>query len=127
MVEEYAHTELTSLILGAAFDVHGSLGPGFLEKIYEQALVHELRLRQIPVAQQVRVPIRYKSKQVGLHTLDLVADGKVIIELKSIDSLTQAHKAITLSYLATTKLEVALLLNFKNPRLEYRRIARIHG
>lgn len=120
--EDLRHSAVTREIIGAAFEVHRVLGMGFLESVYEQALAHELKLRQIVVERQVEVPIYYKNVLVGSHVLDLLVDNEVIVELKAIKELADAHSAVVLSYLAATKRGVALLLNFGKPSLQHKRL-----
>lgn len=116
------HEEITGRILGAAFEVHSQLGPGFLESVYEEALAHELGQRGIPYQRQVEVPIWYKGKLVGKHRLDLLVEETVIVELKQVQELAAVHKAITLAYLTATGLSVALLINFAKPSLDFKRL-----
>ncbi|HWI60263.1 MAG TPA: GxxExxY protein [Symbiobacteriaceae bacterium] len=120
---ELVHGELTEKILGVAFEVHRSLGPGFLESVYEEAMAVELGQCQIPFKRQVDVPVHYKSVLVGGHRLDLIVSGLVVVELKAVRELADIHTAIALSYLKATKLSVALLLNFATPSLEYKRVS----
>ncbi|HEY3366176.1 MAG TPA: GxxExxY protein [Symbiobacteriaceae bacterium] len=122
-MSEFLHTDVTQAVIGAAFEVHNTLGPGFLESVYEEALSHELKQRGILVTRQVEVPIRYKGVVVGTHILDLVVDQKVVVELKAVKDLAEIHTAVVLSYLAATKHPVALLLNFNRLRLQYKRLA----
>jgi GxxExxY protein len=120
---ELVYGELTEKILGAAFEVHRSLGPGFLESVYEEALAVELGHCQVPFERQVEVPVYYKCVLVGTHRLDLLISGLVVVELKAVKELADIHTAIALSYLKATKRSVALLLNFAAPRLEYKRVS----
>lgn len=120
---QYVHSELTRAVIGAAIEVHNTLGPGFLESVYETALARELELRSIPFVRQAHVPINYKETVVGTHVLDLLVDDKVIVELKVVKELADIHTAIALSYLAATKLPIALLMNFNKKRLECKRVA----
>jgi GxxExxY protein len=121
---KYRHSALAGAIIGAAQEVHRVLGTGFLESVYEEALAHELRLQGLQVQRQVQVPIFYKEVSVGKHVLDLLVDDKVIVELKAVSEVAEVHTAIVLSYLAATKLEVALLINFGKPSLQCKRIVR---
>jgi len=121
------HEDITREVLGAAFEVHAMLGPGFLETAYETALAHELTLRGIPFERQVRVPVRYKRILVVEHILDLIVRGMVVVELKAIADIADVHKAITLSYLTATSLNIGLILNFGQPSLQYKRIIRNQG
>ncbi|MDF2628134.1 MAG: hypothetical protein K0R39_1965 [Symbiobacteriaceae bacterium] len=120
---EYLHADLTGAVIGAAIEVHKTLGPGFLESVYETALARELELRGIPFVRQAQVPIHYKGTVVGTHVLDLLVADKIVVELKVAKELTDIHTAIVLSYLAATKLQIALLINFNKPRIECKRIA----
>jgi len=111
------HTDVTSKIIDAAIEVHRVLGPGFLEAVYEEALAHEFDLRAIPYERQKPVPIPYKDIIAGQHRLDLMVDGKVIVELKAVKDFEDIHIATILSYLRSTKIGVGLLINFNKPRL----------
>ena len=114
---EAPHKELTSKIIEAAIEVHRILGPGFLESVYETALAHEFNLRGIPYERQKRIPIIYKDIVAGEHRLDLLVDGKVVVELKAIKDFEDIHYATILSYLRATDIHVGLLINFNKPRL----------
>lgn len=118
------HEALTGSIIGAAFTVHGKLGPGFVEKVYEKALIHELRTRGLRVESQVDVPIFYQGVEIHLHRLDLLVENLVVVETKAVAALTDVHSAILISYLKATTKEVGLLLNFGRPSLEHKR--RVH-
>lgn len=124
MAEKLLHADITKEILGAAFAVHRTLGPGFLESIYEEAMACELDHRGMPYQRQLQVPVRYREKIIGTHRLDLLVADKVIVELKAIQELTEIHKAIAVSYLSATGLQVALVLNFADFGLRYKRVAR---
>ena len=116
--------ELTGKILGAAFNVHNTLGCGFLEKIYENALVIEMRKGAIPLTQQAAIKVRYESVVVGDYQADLVVDGRVVVELKAVSQLDSVHEAQLLNYLKATGIRVGLLLNFGRPKLQYRRLVK---
>jgi GxxExxY protein len=113
---------LTGEIIGAAIEVHKELGPGFLESVYENALVLELKKRSLGHEQQLEVPIRYHGMPVGTHVLDLFVAGRIVVELKSIKSLEDVHFAIVRSYLRAVGQEHGLLLNFSKLTLEARRV-----
>jgi len=104
--------ELTEQIIGAAIEVHRLIGPGLLESIYEEALCHELHLRGISSERQVAVDVNYKGLVIKGQRMDLIAEGSVVIELKSISKLPEVAMAQTLSYLRATGLRRALLINF---------------
>lgn len=108
---------LTREIIGAAIEVHRFFGPGLLESIYEKALTYELQLRQVAVASQQPVPVRYKGKALEDFRLDLLVAGEVIVELKTVDALLPVHTAQLLTYLKLTGLKRGLLINFNVERL----------
>lgn len=116
------HGALTQAIIGAAMEVHNSLGSGFLEKVYENALAIELRSLGYLVEQQKPMIVRYKGQVVGEYLADLLVDGRVVVELKVADALTDLHLAQVLNYLRATNLEVGLLLNFHTARLQWKRV-----
>ncbi|WP_413437004.1 GxxExxY protein [Sulfuriferula sp. GW1] len=109
--------ELTEAIIGAAIEVHRLLGPGLLESIYEQALCHELGLRNIGYVRQMAVDVQYKDLVIHGQRLDLLVESLVIVELKSLRTLPESALAQTLSYLKATGLRQALLINFGHKRL----------
>lgn len=116
MNDEFLHKELTRQIIGAAMEVLNELRPGQDERIYERALEVELRLRGISVVRQKQFPVLYKGEPVGTFIPDMIVDPKVVTEFHD------SHIAQMLGYLAITGLEVALLLNFKHAKLEWKRI-----
>jgi GxxExxY protein len=113
--------ELTYLINGAIFEVNRQLGAGFLEKVYEKALLVELIDRGLKAENQVPVKVTYKGKEVGEYYADIVVENKVILEIKSIDSLQKIHEAQLLNYLKATGYKIGLLVNFKHPKAEIKR------
>ena len=121
---EILFRELSFAIIGAAMEVHRLLGSGFLEVVYQKALAHELRLRNIPFDEQVHLPVTYKGLLVGDYIADFVIDGKIILELKSVAAINDAHKAQAINYLAATGFELAILLNFGESSLKQERIVR---
>ncbi len=108
---------LTEKIIGAVIEVHRTLGPGFLESIYEEALGVELRLRGINFERQVEVDVNYKGHVIKGQRLDLLVEKEVIVELKSVANLPEVATAQVLSYLKATELKRGLLINFGAPRL----------
>jgi len=115
---------LTERIIGCAFKVSNTLGSGFLEKVYENALALELRKAGIPAEQQSPVQVHYEGQLVGDFAADIIVDSNVIVELKAVKALDDAHVAQCLNYLKATGVKVCLLLNFGKPRLEVKRIVR---
>jgi GxxExxY protein len=116
------HVDLTGRIIAGAIEVHRRLGPGFLEAIYEKALVIELRRRGLEVEPQVEVSIEYCGAEVGKHRLDLLVEHTIIVELKAIKDLEDIHFAIVRSYLKATGKEHGLLMNFAKTTLEVKRV-----
>jgi len=99
-------------VIGAAIEVHRVLGPGLPEKVYREALSHELTLRGISHVCEFPVPVVYKGRPVGEGRIDVMVDGRLVIEIKVVESLAPVHKAQALSYLQALHLPLALLLNF---------------
>lgn len=121
MIEE--RDPRTYAIIGAAMEVHRVLGPGFLEKVYQEAFAIEMMDRKIPFEREVLLPIDYKGRE--LHTRyfsDFVCYEQVIVECKAINGLTGVNESQAINYLKATKLSVALLLNFGTSSLQYRRL-----
>ena len=102
--------------------VSNTLGIGFLEKVYENALVHELRKAELSIAQQAAISVRYDGVVVGEYAADIVVNDSVILELKVVSALTDIHRAQCLNYLRATGLRLCLLINFGKPRPEIRRL-----
>ena len=111
-LENDGEDPLTRSIIGAAIEIHKSIGPGLLESIYEEALCYELELRGIKYERQVSVDVIYKGKVIKGQRIDLIIEGQVIIELKSLSNLPDIVFAQILSYLKATGLKRGLILNF---------------
>jgi GxxExxY protein len=116
------HEELTGEIIGAAIEVHRTLGPGFLESIYENALAVELDRRGISFSRQLEVPVFYRGVEVGRHRLDLLVANLIVVELKTVREVADSHFVIVRSYLRAVGQEHGLILNFAKPTLEIRRV-----
>jgi len=123
MKEEIIHEELSGKI-GAAMDVLNDLKPGLDEKLYERALVIELRQRGHTVDAQRSYPVFYNSELIGHLLPDLIVDDTVIVDPKVVSAFNEAHTAQMIGYLAISQLDLALLLNFKSARLEWKRVVR---
>ena len=113
---------ITEAIIGCAYTVSNTLGCGFLEVVYENALAHELRKSGFDVVQQHGISVVYDGVTVGIYEADLVVNGLVIVELKTVRSLTEIHIAQCMNYLRATGARVCLLINFGNPKVEVKRI-----
>ena len=120
--KDLAHSELTRAVIGAAMEVHSNLGPGFLESVYEAALAIEFNLRNVPYERQKAIPVIYKGERAREFFCDFLVDGKVLVELKSIQTITEAEEAQVLNYLKVTGLRVGLLINFGQSSLKYKRL-----
>ena len=109
---------LTYKIIGCAIEVYKQLGPGLLESVYEQALIHELKLNDIPVDSQVEIKVKYKGINITNNLrLDLLVDDSVIVELKSVEELKPIHHKQLLTYLRLMNKKVGLLINFNTDNL----------
>lgn len=111
-MEEYLHKDLTSQVINAFYKVYNTLGYGFLEKVYENALCIELKKAGISVEQQKNIKVYYENKMVGDYFADLLVNQLVIVELKAAEVLCEEHHTQLLNYLKATDKEVGLLLNF---------------
>lgn len=116
------YSDLTELIIKSSFDVHNVLGYGFLEKVYENALVYELKLNGLDSKQQENLKVYYKDVEAGNYYADLIIEDKVLVELKTCEKLKSEHIAQTLNYLKATKMKVGLLINFGKSRVEFKRL-----
>jgi GxxExxY protein len=115
---------LTERVLGAVFEVSNSLGAGFLEKVYQRALLHELQLRGIRAAAEVSFPVTYKGHGVGEYFADILVEDVLVVELKCAELLSNEHTAQCLNYLRASGRTLCLLVNFQRPKVEWKRIAR---
>jgi GxxExxY protein len=121
--EERAALEaLLETVIGAAYEVSNVLGAGFVEKVYERALLQELILRGVPAATQTPFSVVYKGKPVGIYMADLVVQDRLLVEVKCVDSFSNEHLAQCINYLKASGLKIALLINFRRPKVEWRRI-----
>ncbi|HVZ95095.1 MAG TPA: GxxExxY protein [Phycisphaerales bacterium] len=117
---------LTERVIGCAFTVGGVLGAGFLERVYENALAHEIRKAGLRVEQQRRLIVRYDTVEVGEYVADMVVEDLLLIEVKAARALEAAHEAQCLNYLTATRLPLCLLFNF-GPRVQIRRVVGRHA
>ena len=113
--------DITYKIRAAIFEVNRILGAGFLEKVYENALLVELRLRGLKAENQVPIKVNYKGTEVGEYFADIIVENQVILELKAVDSLQSIHEAQLLNYLKATEDKIGLLVNFTHPTAEIKR------
>jgi GxxExxY protein len=113
---------ITERIIGSAFQVSNTLGNGFLEKVYENALAHELRKAGLHFEQQRALPVHYDDVIVGEYCADLLVEGCIVVELKAAKNLEDIHVAQCINYLKAARLRICLLLNFGTPRMQIKRI-----
>ncbi len=119
---EGKRSELTRVIIGVFYDVYNELGAGFLEKVYENAMVIALRELGLKVVQQKEIRVHFRGQVVGRYIADIVVADAVLIELKTVQQLSSAHEAQLLNYLKATEIEVGLLMNF-GPKAKFIRKA----
>ena len=120
--EEYKYSELTEKIIGCAMRVHSKLGNGFQEVIYQRALALELEKANLLFVRELEMPIYYDDVDIGRRRVDFLVDEKILVELKAVSQLEKVHLAQALNYLEAFKLEIGLLINFGNTRLEFKRL-----
>ncbi len=121
-LQDYKHSELTEKLIKAFYKVYNTLGYGFLEKVYEKALLLELKNLDLQVLSQVPIKVLYNGIIIGEYFADVLVEGKVILEIKAANTLVDEHEAQLLNYLRATNIEVGLLFNF-GPKPEIRRKA----
>lgn len=115
------HEKLTETIIGCAMKVHRTLGPGFLESVYQKALAHELRKASLTVECEKPIQVTYDGVVVGDFSADMFVEGVVMVENKAVQTLNPAHEVQLVNYLTATGIEIGLLLNFGAERLEFKR------
>jgi GxxExxY protein len=118
-ISNYKHSELTNKIIKCFYIVYNELGYGFLEKVYENALMHELSKKNLVAEKQKQINVFYDGIKIGEYYADLFVDEKVIVEIKAVDFLAEEHEFQLINYLKATNIEVGLLLNFgKEPGIK---------
>lgn len=115
------YEDLTGKILEACFEVSKELGTGFVESVYEKALIVALKQKNMKVERQVPLKVKFRGIIVGDFLADLVVEDKILIELKAVNALVNEHFSQLINYLKATEIEVGLIINFGKPKLEYRR------
>lgn len=121
---EILYPELSYAVIGAAMAVHTALGPGYLERVYHNALAHELRLRDVLFQEFVKLPVVYRAVVVGDYEVDFVVANQIALELKAVVAFHPRHVAQTMNYLAATGLRLGILINFGADSLQHKRIVR---
>ena len=119
---EYQHSELTDKIIKMAIDVHKTLGPGFVEKIYQRALYLEFKKSELRFNRERKVSIVYRGTNLGYEQVDFDIENKVLVEVKAVSQINEIHIAQVISYLKASGRKVGLILNFAKPKLEIKRV-----
>ena len=120
--EHESPDKLIETVIGSAYEVSNVLGCGFLEKVYEEALLRELVSRNVAVRKDVPFPITYKGFRIARYTADLVVEDQLIVELKCVDQFSSEHMAQCIYYLKASGIRFALLINFQHPKVEWKRV-----
>ncbi|MGD0004500.1 MAG: GxxExxY protein [Anaerolineaceae bacterium] len=115
------YEEITNKILAACFEVSTELGAGFLESVYQNALMIALQEKGLTIEREYPLEVSFRGQIVGQFYADILVEGKIILELKAVSVLSDIHKAQVINYLKATGIEVGLLVNFGSPKVEYRR------
>lgn len=120
--EEYKHSAITEKIIGCAMKVHRFLGNGFQEVIYQRALEIEMGKQGLSFIRELEMPVYYENIQIGTRRVDFFVEEKIMVELKAVTQLEKVHLAQALNYLEAYKMEIGLLINFGNTKLEFKRL-----
>jgi GxxExxY protein len=120
--EEYKYSDITERIIGCAMKVHNCLGNGFQEVIYQRALAIEMGNQNINFEREMEMPIFYERIQIGTRRVDFFVEEKIMVEIKAVTQLERVHLAQALNYLEAYKMEIGMLINFGNTRLEFKRL-----
>ena len=120
--EEYKYSEITEKVIGCSMKVHSTLGNGFQEVIYQRALAIELEKANVLYVRELEMPIFYDRINIGTRRVDFLVEEKIMVELKAVTQIEKVHMAQALNYLEAYKLEIGLLINFGNTRLEFKRL-----
>jgi GxxExxY protein len=120
------YKEITQKIIGCAMTVHGTLGPGFLESVYQKAFAHELQKNGLKAECERKVQVIYDGVMVGEFSADMFVEDSILIENKAVQTLVPAHEVQLVNYLTATGIDIGLLFNFGSQRLEFKRKARVY-
>ncbi|HKK81223.1 MAG TPA: GxxExxY protein [Prolixibacteraceae bacterium] len=119
---DYKYSDLTGKIIDAAMEVHNHLGNGFQEVVYQRALSIEMNLQGIAHEREKEMPLHYKGYDIGTRRVDFFADEKIMVEIKAIKALEDVHLAQAINYLEAYNMEIGLLINFGNTKLQFKRV-----
>lgn len=120
--EKYKYSDLTSKIIGCAMEVHNNLGNGFQEVIYQRALSIEMNMQNLIHEREKEIPLSYKGYDIGTRRVDFFVDEKIMVEIKAVKALEDVHLAQAINYLEAYNMEIGLLIDFGNIRLQFKRI-----
>ena len=120
--KNYKYSDITEKIIRCAMNVHGILGNGFQEVIYQRALAIEFQINNIRFEREKEMDIHYKGRKIGTRRVDFFAEGKIMVELKAVSQLLDVHKAQAINYLEAYQMEIGLLINFGQTSLEFKRL-----
>lgn len=120
--EKYKYSDLTSKIIGCAMEVHNNLGNGFQEVIYQRALSIEMNLQNLSHEREKEIPLSYKGYDIGTRRVDFFVEEKIMMEIKAVKDIEDVHLAQAINYLEAYKMEIGLLINFGNTRLQFKRV-----
>lgn len=120
--EQYKYSDITAKIIGCAMEVHNNLGNGFQEVVYQRALSIEMNLQHIAHEREKEMPLTYKGFDIGTRRVDFFVDDKIMVEIKAIKELEDVHLAQAINYLEAYNMEIGLLINFGNTKLQFKRV-----
>jgi GxxExxY protein len=125
--EQYKYSDVTSKIIGCAMEVHNNLGNGFQEVVYQRALSIEMKLQKLVHEREKEMPLSYKGHHIGTRRVDFFVDKKIMVEIKAIKELEDVHLAQAINYLEAYNMEIGLLINFGNVKLQFKRVMKPLG
>lgn len=120
--EQYKYSDITAKIIGCAMEVHNNLGNGFQEVIYQRALSIEMNLQHVPHEREKEMPLTYKGFDIGTRRVDFFVEEKIMVEIKAVKELEDVHLAQAINYLEAYNMEIGLLINFGNTKLQFKRV-----
>ena len=120
--QNYKYSDITAKIIGCAMEVHNSLGNGFQEVVYQRALSIEMNLQELQHEREKEMPLTYKGFDIGTRRVDFFVDEKIMVEIKAVKELDDVHLAQAINYLEAYGMEIGLLINFGNTKLQFKRV-----
>jgi GxxExxY protein len=120
--DQYKYSDITAKIIGCAMEVHNHLGNGFQEVVYQRALSIEMNLQDVQHERELEMALTYKDRPIGSRRVDFFVDGKIMVEIKAVKELEDVHLAQAINYLEAYNMEIGLLINFGNTKLQFKRV-----